>query len=155
MGYINPEYKVTDDTQYLPQGDFSYKRRGTDLVVISNVDGSNGVTLYDGDDQVVKVLLEGNGTLTADKKAREATLTVKGDKITGGTGVSVEELGDGVKVISQDQDWLAKYVKHDLKVLTSIKAKPNGGILVSDDETDENAKVLELDNEYIINQGEF
>lgn len=153
--YINPEYSVTDEKQYLAQSGFSYKKKHTDLSVINNVDGSNGVTLYDGDEQVAKVVLDNKGTLTADKESRTVTLKVKGDEIQGGEGITVEELDDGIKVVSQNKDWLESYIKHDIKVITSIKAKENGGILVSDDPDDENTKILELDDNYIVNQGEF
>lgn len=154
--YINPEYSVTDENQYLPQDSFSYKKKHTTLVVINNTDGSNGVTMYDGDDQVVKVLIDGNAKLSADKTNRTATLKVRGDKILPGEGILVDEDDEeGTKTVSQDKEWLAEYVKHDLKVVCNIKAKKDGGILVSDDPDDENTKILELDDNYVVNQGEF
>lgn len=150
--YINPEYSVTDENQYLPQNSFSYKRKGTKLMVINNMDGSNGVTLYDGDDQVVKVLIDGNAELTADKSKREATLKVKGDKIIAGEGVVVEENEEeGTKTVSQDTTWLKTFVEENCV----NKIKGENGVLVHPDEEDEKTTIIELDDNYIINQGEF
>lgn len=151
---INPEYKLADDTDYLPQGPGAYGKHDTELKVIKNVDGTNGYSLYDGDILVYQTEIVGNNntTVSVDKEAKRVEISFDSETVQEGTGIKVTDLGHGVKEISQDEEWLVKFIGES-GFVKGLRGE--NGVIVEDDDEVVNGKVVKLDDEYIIDQGEY
>lgn len=152
---INPEYKVKNDTQYIP---FSNGLTGfgkdekTVIAAAKNVDDSNGVSLYENNRLILKAVVSDNVHCEFDKDSNTATFDVIADKIRPGTGITVDRLEGEEKdpIINVDEEYLDSFVKDRIPVL-----RGENGVLIEDDEELENTKVIKLDDEYIIRQGEY
>ena len=119
--FINPEYEVVNDTNYLP---FEYKTTGkgnspsssedgkNSLRVINNQDGSNGVSLYNGTELVVKITFSDNVELNYNSDLKALDILVKsGDDIKPGTGIKIDkDLEDGKNVVKIDEEYLNTFV---------------------------------------------
>ena len=160
--FINPEYKVVNDTNYLP---FEYKTTGkgnspssseggkSSLGVVKNQDGSNGVSLYNDTELVVKTTFSDNVELNYDSDLKVLDVLVKqGDDIKPGTGIKMnKDFDDGKKVVRIDEEYLDTFVvDHSIN-----KLRGTNGVLIEDDEEVENGKIVKLDDDYIIKQGEY
>ena len=119
--FIYPEYEVVNDTNYLP---FAYKTTGkgnspsssedgkNSLRVINNQDGSNGVSLYNGTELVVKITFSDNVELNYNSDLKALDILVKsGDDIKPGTGIKIDkDLEDGKNVVKIDEEYLNTFV---------------------------------------------
>ena len=119
--FINPEYKVVNDTNYLP---FEYKTTGkgnspsspegskNSLRVVNNQDGSNGVSLYNDTELVVKITFSDNVELNYNSDLKALDILVKsGDDIKPGTGIKIDkDLEDGKNVVKIDEEYLNTFV---------------------------------------------
>lgn len=119
---INPEYKIVGDNNYLPFSE-NKKKIGqisseSSLVVIPNVDGSNGVTLYDNDNIVIKTVATPIIKHTFNKDSKLLHIDIAADDLV-------------------------------------QKFRGDNGVLVEDDQDVFNGKVIKLDDDYVIRQGEF
>ena len=142
--FINPEYEVVNDTNYLP---FEYKIIGkgnspsssedgkNSLRVVNNQDGSNGVSLYNGTELVVKITFSDNVELNYNSGLKALDILVKsGDDIKPGTGIQINrDSEDGKKVVKINEEYLDTFVvDHSLN-----KLRGDNGVLVEDDDDDE------------------
>ena len=119
--FINPEYKVVNDTNYVP---FEYKTTGkgnspslpeggkNSLRVVNNQDGSNGVSLYNDTELVVKITFSDNVELNYNSDLKALDILVKsGDDIKSGTGIKIDkDLEDGKNVVKIDEEYLNTFV---------------------------------------------
>ena len=119
--FINPEYEVVNDTNYLP---FEYKTTGkgnspfssvggkNSLKVVNNQDGSNGVSLYNDTELVVKITFSDNVELNYNSDLKALDILVKsGDDIKPGTGIQIDkDLEDGKNVVKIDEEYLNTFV---------------------------------------------
>lgn len=150
---INPEYRVVNSSQFLPEreGIYDNEENDTSIKVIKNPDGSNGVSLYEGDKLVAKTVGNDKIIFDYDKENKLVKITAQGGAdVEGSAGILVLPSGtDGKSIISHDVEWLKKFV------FENSKLRGENGVLIENDPTDELGKVVKLDDEYIIRQGEF
>ena len=152
---INPEYKVKNDTQYIPFSNVLTgfgKDEKTVIAAAKNVDDSNGVSLYENNRLILKAVVSDNVHCEFDKDSNTATFDVIADKIKPGIGITVDRLEGEEKdpIINVDEEYLDSFVKDRIPVL-----RGENGVLIEDDEELENTKIIKLDDEYIIRQGEY
>lgn len=140
--FINPEYKVVNDTNYVP---FEYKTTGkgnspssleggkNSLRVVNNQDGSNGVSLYNDTELVVKITFSDNVELNYNSDLKALDILVKsGDNIKPGIGIKIDkDSEDGKNVVKIDEEYLNTFVAdHSIN-------KPHGNnevFLIGDDD---------------------
>lgn len=142
--FINPEYKVVNDTNYLP---FEYKTTGkgnspssseggkNSLRVVNNQDGSNGVSLYNDTELVVKITFSDNVELNYNSDLKALDILVKsGDDIKPGTGIKIDkDLEDGKNVVKIDEEYLNTFVAdHSIN-----KPHDNNEVFLIGDDNDE------------------
>lgn len=140
--FINPEYKVVNDTNYLP---FEYKTTGkrkfssspeggkNSLRVVNNQDGSNGVSLYNDTELVVKITFSDNVELNYNSDLKALDILVKPDNnIKPGTGIKIDkDLEDGKNIVKIDEEYLNTFMAdHSIN-----KPHDNNGVfLIGDDD---------------------
>ena len=142
--FINPEYKVVNDTNYVP---FEYKTTGkgnspssleggkNSLRVVNNQDGSNGVSLYNDTELVVKITFSDNVELNYNSDLKALDILVKSDdNIKPGTGIKIDkDLEDGKNVVKIDEEYLNTFVAdHSIN-----KPHDNNEVFLIGDDDDE------------------
>jgi exosome complex RNA-binding protein Rrp4 len=147
---MNPEYKLKDDTFYLSEKDYYGQKESVTSSGVRLVDDNGNISLYDGDNLVTNIK---SNTISIKKIEDDLTLEVKssgGNTVSAGTGISISD-ESGLKVIGIDESYMSKFV--GTKIQTNLVGQ--NGVLVHAKEDDSSKTVAELDNSYVIDQGEF
>lgn len=154
---IVPEYKIVGDNKLLPFDNSDIdaaknaKNDGSKLKVIRNPDGSNGVSLYDDGELIVKTTNDRHLQTHFDKDKKLLDTSFIPDEIKAGNGINVNKnKSNGATTISLQEDYV-----RDIVVKNTTQLRGENGVLVEKDEKVSNGKVIKLDNNYIIKQGDF
>lgn len=175
---INPEYKIVGDTQYLPfdshlNGCYDPNEGAQEgavrIGVVKNVDGSNGMSMYNGDQLIVKTVLSDLFKLSYDKdeKIVEIKLNPYGQsaadspigRVEAGSGIKIDRytyMGQETARIGLDSSYIQSIMNNFVKNINdNISIEGRNGIVVKDNTDTKIGRIIELDDNYIINQGEF
>lgn len=151
--FINPEYKVTDDAQYLP---FKKPKTGqkikSKLAVVGNLDGTNGVSLYDDTELIAKTIYSDNVKKIFNEDSKTLDIQVNADTVKAGDGINVirSKSCPNEPTLSLDEEFMKAFV-----IASSPNLRGENGVLVQNDQKIKNGKVISLDDNYIIKQGEY
>ena len=103
--------------------------------VVNNQDGSNGVSLYNDTELVVKITFSDNVELNYNSDLKALDILVKsGDDIKPGTGIKIDkDLEDGKNVVKIDEEYLNTFVAdHSIN-----KPHDNNEVFLIGDDDDE------------------
>lgn len=151
--FINPEYKITDDAQYLPyKKPKTGQKAGSKLAVVENLDGTNGVSLYDDTELVAKTVYSDNVKKIFNEDSKTINIQVNADTVKAGDGIKVtrNKSRPNDPILSLDEEFMKTFV-----ITNSPNLRGENGVLVQNDPKVKNGKVISLDDNYIINQGEY
>jgi len=168
---MNPEYKIVDGSTYLPfddrgegaggngSGNGNNKDKDTrTLTVIKNPDGSNGVSLYENDLLILKTVHSDNVVHSFDEDARTLISKVLYDQVAPGKGIKITR-GQGEDYYKATIEVDEEFVRRLTGASGLSMLRGENGVIV-DDDWDEpgksgGGKVVYLDDEYTIEQGEY
>lgn len=175
--FVNPEYKIVGDSTFLPFTDTlngvydptEESEGAVKIGVVKNVDGSNGVSMYNGDQLIVKTVLSEMFKLSYDKEEKivEIKLNPYGPSaadspiggVEAGNGIKIDRYqyyGKEVAKIGLDSSYIESIMNNFVKNINDkISIKGRNGIKVLNDEDEKIGRIIELDDNYIIQQGEF
>ena len=144
---VNPEYKVIDNSLYIPETGINKKTKAR----LKFVQTEDGVALYDSSmyiGQFVstsqdKIRLEGQNIVIP---ASGGTSGIDLNKLQGSDSIEVEkDQSSRVATFSVKEDYLRNFIETNV----SITAKPNGGVVV---DKNGSSYELSLDDEYHIDE---
>ena len=144
---VNPEYKVVDNSLYIPETGINKKTKAR----LKFVQTEDGVALYDSSmyiGQFVstsqdKIRLEGQNIVIP---ASGGTSGIDLNKLQGSDSIEVEkDQSSRVATFSVKEDYLRNFIETNV----SITAKPNGGVVV---DKNGSSYELSLDDEYHIDE---
>lgn len=144
---VNPEYKVVDNSLYIPETGINKKTKAR----LKFVQTEDGVALYDSSmyiGQFVstsqdKIRLEGQNIVIP---ASGGTSGIDLNKLQGSDSIEVEkDQSNRVATFSVKEDYLRNFIETNV----SITAKPNGGVIV---DKNGSSYELSLDDEYHIDE---
>lgn len=151
--FINPEYKITDDAQYLP---FKKPKTGqkikSTLAVVENQDGTNGVSLYDDTELIAKTIYSDNVKKIFNEDSKTIDIQINADTVKAGNGINVtrNKSRPNEPTLSLDEEFMKTFI-----ITNSPNLRGENGVLVQNDQKIKNGKVISLDDNYIIKQGEY
>ncbi len=144
---VNPEYKVVDNSLYIPETGINKKTKAR----LKFVQTEDGVALYDSSmyiGQFVstsqdKIRLEGQNIVIP---ASGGTSGIDLNKLQGSDSIEVEkDQSSRIATFSVKEDYLRNFIETNV----SITAKPNGGVVV---DKNGSSYELSLDDEYHIDE---
>ena len=144
---VNPEYKVVDNSLYIPETGINKKTKAR----LKFVQTEDGVALYDSSmyiGQFVstsqdKIRLEGQNIVIP---ASGGTSGIDLNKLQGSDSIEVEkDQSSRVATFSVKEDYLRNFIETNV----SIIAKPDGGVVV---DKNGSSYELSLDDEYHIDE---
>ena len=148
----HPEYKVVNDSIYLPEGGKGLQSK-TRLKFVQN---EKAVALYDGSAYVGQFISSSGEKVSLDEN-KNVIIPSSGE----GGGIDLSKLNgsDSVEIIKDEEEKTAtfavqdSYLKEFIGSNVSIVAKPNGGVVVEKlDNGKASAYELSLDDNYHIDE---
>lgn len=158
---INPEYKVKNGSQYIPfnNGVIGVKKDpvpDTDIVALKDGDDRGGVSLWgvgeNGNTLILDIDSSENVKANFNNDTKKLTLEALADRVQKDEGITVTRHGVNSHNVSIgiDKVYLEEFIRNRKTKLTGGE-----GIVIDPIEGDDNNKLIKLDEDYVIRQGEY